>query len=467
MKLQSLTIIFIIIVLPVSLVLSAYIGFELKTIEKQNTYNSGVVSATHDAIFSFEMNTNSDNYSNNPETKRDIIKSAVKTFENSLSTTCNLGLYGNSAIEQYIPAIVFGMYDGFYMYAPYKTSDGYRHDLRNYVYYSEQLPNSDITIRYSLDNYVAVSGTIGSKYITKAGYLINLEECRNYNYNNNKAELESDFSYFDVNIVKENLKYNKYDSNQKVIHTNVADINNSNALTYFKNAIEFTQWFLNEAKLGDNIDYLNISNNNDPEDENSIFVQHKKQIIKEKIQNILNSSITAYAAKSGRNYKMPAFTEEDWQRIYSNISVITFVQGMNLGFKNYNSYCILNSTNNNEYVNPNLLYFTDGVEYHNIRCEKLNEATSITGYKIGDFEKTKVEVYENMESTETKELYYYRHDETACYDCINGTLNSNESVYNYVRDSNTPGKIKASYFLALAREREKTTKLSDRLNINY
>ena len=53
MKLQSLTIIFIIIVLPISLVLSAYIGYELKTIEKQNMYNTGVVKATHDAIFSF------------------------------------------------------------------------------------------------------------------------------------------------------------------------------------------------------------------------------------------------------------------------------------------------------------------------------------------------------------------------------------------------------------------------------
>lgn len=458
MKLQSLTIIFIIIVLPISLVLSAYIGYELKTIEKQNMYNTGVVKATHDAIFSFEINTNSDNYSNNPETKRDILKSAVKTFENSFSTTCNLGLYGNSAIEEYMPAMVFGMYDGFYMYAPYKTKDGYKHDLRNYVYYSEQLPDTDITIRYSLDNYVAVSGTFKNlttnknEYMTKSGYLINQN------------------IWPDLSTIEEYLSYKKYDQNRKTIN-DVNDNNNKDAQTYYNNAKEFTNWFnsnvaskITDTELKNDV---TISNSNDPENPNHAFVQHKREIMKKRIQSILNSSIIAYANKSGNNYKMPVFSEEDWQKIYNNISIIAFVQGMNLGFKNYNSYCILNSTNNNEYVNPNLLYFSDGTEYHDIRCKKLENATSIVGYKIGDFEKTKVEIYKEGSVDETKEVYYYKHDETACYDCINGALSSNDSIYNYVRDSSTPSKIRTAYFSALARERQNTTKLSDRLNIAY
>ena len=123
MKLQNLTIIFIIIVLPVFLVLSAYIGYEIQTINLQNVYNTGLQTATHDAIFSFEINTKNDAYSNNAENKRSNIKAAVKTFENSLSTVCNLDLYNNEAIEEYIPAIVFGLYDGFYMYAPALTQE--------------------------------------------------------------------------------------------------------------------------------------------------------------------------------------------------------------------------------------------------------------------------------------------------------------------------------------------------------
>lgn len=184
MKLQNLTIIFIIIILPIVLVLSAYIGYEVKTINKQNMYNTGVNTAVHDAVFAYEMNSKNDDYSDNAENKRSNIKASVKTFENSLSNACNLGLYNNDAIEEYIPALVFGMYDGFYMYAPSETKNGYKHNLRNFVYYSEEIScsNYDLIIRYTLDNYVAVSGTIDGTYITKAGYLINLDKCNNYNW---------------------------------------------------------------------------------------------------------------------------------------------------------------------------------------------------------------------------------------------------------------------------------------------
>lgn len=439
MKLQNLTVIFIIIILPIILVLSAYVGYEIKTINKQNVYSTGLISATHDAIFSFEMNTKNDNYSNNAEIKRENIKAAVKTFENSLSTACNLGLYNNEAIEEYIPAIVFGLYDGFYMYAPSELikEDGtkeYKHNLRNYVYYSEEIKDEsnriDIVIRYSLDNYVAVTGTIDGIYVTKAGYLTNLDD-----------------------FTGKTSEHKYYGTKFKNI-----DISDKDAIEYYKESYEFTFWLLKDVKLGDVKDYLNISSTNDPEDENSAFVQHKRKIMKEKIEGILNSSITAYAKKTGNNYKMPKFSEEDWEKIYTNISVISFVQGMNLGLKNYNNYCILNSTNNQEYVNSNLMYFTDGNgEYHDIRCDKLIDATTIEGYKIGDFEGIK---QENEDGTTS---YKYNHDELACYECINGSTNSDKSIYEYVRASATDKNIKKSYFTALARERYNTIKLSDNL----
>lgn len=427
MKLQNLTVIFIIIILPIILVLSSYIGYEIKTINKQNMYNSGLISATHDAIFSFEMNTKNDDYSNNAEKKRENIKAAVKTFENSLSTTCNLGLYNNDEIEEYIPAIVFGLYDGFYMYAPSELikEDGtkeYKHNLRNYVYYSETIEGTDIVIRYSLDNYVAVSGIIGGIYQTNAGYLIDEEKW--------KDMFESD----------------------------------TDAMSYYNESKIFTDWF--NANIGNKVSYLKIDGNNDPEDENSAFVQHKRTIMKEKIDSILNSSITAYAKKSGNKYKMPKFSEEDWEKIYTNISVISFVQGMNLGFKNYNNYCILNSTNSQEYVNPNLMYFTDGNgEYHDIRCNKIKNKIS-TGYKIGDFEKLTRDVINEETGEVTDTEYYYKHNETACYECINGSVNANMSIYDYVRDENTDSNVKKSYFTALARERSNTTKLSENLSMN-
>ena len=99
MKLQTLTIIFIIIILPIILVLSSYIGYEFQTINLQNQYNTGLVSATHDAILAYELNSKNDNLSQNAEKKRENVKASIKTFENSFSNSCNLGLYNNTAIE--------------------------------------------------------------------------------------------------------------------------------------------------------------------------------------------------------------------------------------------------------------------------------------------------------------------------------------------------------------------------------
>ena len=37
--------------------------------------------------------------------------------------------------------------------------------------------------------------------------------------------------------------------------------------------------------------------------------------MKEKIETVLNSSITAYAKKTGSSYRMPKLLEEEWEKI--------------------------------------------------------------------------------------------------------------------------------------------------------
>ena len=458
MKLQTLTIIFIIIILPVVLVLSSYIDYEIQTIYKQNNYNKGVIQATHDAIFSFELNTKNDSYSNNAENKRANIKAAVKTFENSLSSTCNLGLYNNTEIEEYIPAMLFGLYDGFYMYAPSQNGEEYKHNLRSYVYYSEQIPNTDIVIRYTLDNYVAVSGTIDGTYQTMAGYLIG-------------KSFTSSNKYDGVLIESENLPSSKKINDTTNQLEDVPAKNDNTAITYFNAAKDFTGKFndLISTSSATDKDIWLINSTNDPVDENSAFVTHKREIMKEKIETVLNSSITAYAKKTGSSYRMPKLLEEEWEKIYTNISVIAFVQGMNLGFKKYNNYCVLNSTNNSEFVNPNLLYFIDNNGYyHDITCSNLSSTTitSLVGYKIGDFEKIKYEVDSAADTTNAKYHYYYKHEEYACYDCINGGGKSRTStnIYDFINGLNDTDIRKKAYYTSLARERQNTVKLLDDYN---
>lgn len=442
-KLQNITIIFIIIILPIVVTVSVYMNYELKTISRQNQYNTGIITATHDAVFAFEMNTKNDDYRSNPEKKRVSIKAAIKTFENSLSSDCNLGLYNTTEIEEYIPAVAFCLYDGFYMYAPYKVyEDGkleYKNSLKNYVYYSEEIGN-DIIINYTLDNYIAVSGPFGKngKYTTRAGYLITgdeentLNSCRGTETATDK-KVDSKTGRV-IPITDSTTKYivNRGDNYQE----------SSNQVPYWQKYLieskEFTDWFYKNIRpkaSGETQKALTISSDNDPEDTTSAFSVHKRAIMKTKIEDTLNTAIVAYSNNIGAEYKMPKFNEEEWEKVYRNVAVITLVQGLPLGFKDYNGYCILNSTNNQEYVNPDLLYFSDGTQYHDIRCSKIsNKAT--TGYKVGSFEKVNYTRESNILSdleAETQKLrnrtqdtshnYYYRHDELACYDCVNGSVN--------------------------------------------
>lgn len=425
MKLQNLTIIFIIIIIPVILVLSLYISTGIKTIKYQSLYDTGLLTATHDAIYAFELNTTSNLYSDNAETKRNILKASVKAFEKSLCNTCNISSYNTEAIEEYIPAIVFGMYDGFYMYAPsYNTkTKKYEHSLKNYVYYSETL-NDGTVIRYSLDNYITVSGYFDGKYQIKEGYLIDLT---NSNSDGTK--------YKGINI----------------------DTSDKSAVKYYKEAYYFTSTILNKSNWTVP-DYLIPSSTNDPEDENSPFVQHKREIMKNKIESVLNTSITAYSNRTfGKTYKMPKLTAEDWEKVYNNISMITFFQGKNIGLTKYNGYCVLNSTNSNEYVNANLMYFIDqNSEYHDIRCTK-KQGEDLIGYKIGDFRKIAAE--QTDEDGNTVRRYEYNHKELACYDCVNGSLENNTNIYEYIKNSSS--KIQTSYWTSLGRERYNTPKMLD------
>lgn len=478
MKLQNLTVIFIIIMLPIILVLSLYITNSIKTVRYQTLYDEGLLTSAHDAIYAFEKNSLNQDLSQNPEVKRSIVKSSVDQFKTSLANTYGISNYSSEEIEEYIPAIVFCMHDGFYLYSPsglYDSGSGkvedYTHNLKNYVYYSETLEgagagDTDITIMYSLDNYITVCGDFEGDvedghdvgYTIKKGYLSVIDL-------SNDAQ-ESGIKYRGIDIVTETIDGNT----------------NSDGINYYGESYAFTHWFLNTVKMGEKASYLNISETNDPEDENSAFVQHKREIIREKIQGVLNSTIKAYSDRIwGKNYKMPKLSEDEWNKIYSNISMIGFFQGKDIGLTEYNGYCVVNSTNSVEYVNPNLMYFTDiSGYYHDIRCSKCNGIAEgkLNGYRIGSFESRKEVVDKEVtdadgnKSIHSELEYLYSHDELGCYDCINGSLNSNLTIYDYVKDNSGTANdsIKTAYWTSLGRERfraNEVTPVDITINIRF
>lgn len=291
MKLQHLTVIFILIIMPIIIVYSTYLDTQVSIINQEANYDSGLYTATYDAIKAFQMNTiNTSLYT--PKIRVDLATASVNTFFNSLSTA--LGYQGNNAdtMKEYVPAVVLTMYDGYYIYSPFintltevqdfpdddpdvdhqnsdKVDDKYADNkiyngLKPYIPYTVKYntQNGDVYyITYTMDNYISVDKFSGNKSEHQEGYLIsgidaNGSEdtngyCNSYTYdgvifNKDNGEKLSEYLYFSKSengmyyyATIDGTKYyyegnntNSRDVNQCGENDKIFYINNSGGKTY-------------------------------------------------------------------------------------------------------------------------------------------------------------------------------------------------------------------------------------------
>ena len=206
MKLQHLAVIFILIVLPISLILGSYTAGKMQTLSLQISYDNKLYNATYDAVKAFQLNTIHSGESNIVDSKLRDIEASVTTFFTSLQNNFEMNGYHVTSLQNYVPAVVFALYDGYYIYTPYKntidseTADKLKsntsykpnemiNQIKPYVYYSCRYKrgNIDVVITYSLDSYVSIKGYNSSgNYINLSGYLLTdvKKEGSIYKYNN-------------------------------------------------------------------------------------------------------------------------------------------------------------------------------------------------------------------------------------------------------------------------------------------
>ncbi len=118
MKLQGLSIMFTLICIPLLLVLSYYLSLQVDTIRLQNRYDTKLLDATYDALSAFELNTANEDLSTVSDSLRTIIDASNSIFFNTLATNMGLSNASKSYVEPYIPAILYTLYDGYYIYSP-------------------------------------------------------------------------------------------------------------------------------------------------------------------------------------------------------------------------------------------------------------------------------------------------------------------------------------------------------------
>lgn len=623
MRIQDLAIIFIIIILPISIVLGAYTQMQISTISLQTEYDMKLIAATSDAIKAFQINTANSSTSDIANSKIRDIEASVSTFKASIKSVFGMNGYSEDEMNEYIPALVYTMYDGFYIYSRFNNQNYlYEVDenvnvtnnpldkngenvfgLKPYISYSVKYnPNSDldIVITYSLDNYISIKGMVkvdGEKqYWDKSGYLIDgikkdasgkityngveidknvvlsedlpaigslekgtykyvryngtkyyLDE-RNarviYFLNGNLMEINptSDYDkYKDMiekgeslseelpqigTLARGNYKYIVYNGtkyylderNTRIIYFlngNLMEIkpkldeniessykkyenmieNGESAYKFYDEANKFTQSVKNvlanltnkdaqdfiinsngetiqTTVFSDETEYKIFDFNSDSskpekniECRSSNFNQHRLAVIKNKIRTNLAIAITNFNSAYNIEFQMPELTEEDWAKAMNNISLISFIQGIDIGGKTYNGYTIINNSESKEVVREENIYIlgNDGF-YHRIGDKYLLEANNIGGnseYNSNVNASGRLNLDFNKQRAYTEDgstVYYY--PISKYYASYNSIVNQNywdkdydnyNDIYAYVATKNV--NLRKAFYMALGRER--------------
>ncbi len=577
MKIQHIAIIFVLIIVPISLIMASYIQNQIDAITLQTAYDANLINATHDAMKAFQLNTTNNMYSSISDSKIRDIQASVNTFYNSLNTS--MAQYAQRAkdLEAYVPAILFTLYDGYYIYTSFDNiysedettgkvnlnvnANNKVNGLKPYIYYSAKykLDNGNIiSVNYTLDNLITVYGDVGDGYETRTGYLIDpsdviINSDKSVEYDgvtitdeslsehllfldgsegNREKVSEGTFTYVYLNNQKvywdngrwfwyQNYTKTYVESPEIINELNATNARSDSAYRFYSEAKRFSEW-VNEklggitqadlikfedgiSPIGTDMSYLteNTGNepifktdgnpNNNPMISDSTFNNHRLAVIRKSMESALNTAITDYSAATSYDYQLPVMTDNDWYSILNNVSMVTFLEGISIGYRLYNNYAIITNNVNKEVVTTRNIYIvaTDlngNKEYHQPGCKELFEGiedgsltldnTRAIAYPISSFQRQTIRVGEDS----SNDQFYYLQDTgetgktlTGCYNCIvGGTANYNiddiiegNDLIDFENSiegggNNTPSytisdavyqRIRTVYLTALARER--------------
>jgi len=330
MKIQDLAIIFVIIILPISIVLSAYAQYQIQTINTQTLYDTKLTAATYDAIKAYQLNAENNSRSELANSKIKDIEASVATFRNSIMNTFRLNGYTEEQLDSYIPALVYTMYDGFYIYSPY-TNTNYQYDdagnatqdngsdiygLKPYIPYSCRYIKGDIdvVITYALENFITVRGTVNGEYVNESGYLVDGVSANGTRYNDVTIETEQLREYLpipraDMETVPEAYPYVKLNGTKyyRVDRYKIDELGNyygDDSIIYIANGEIIEQCkvpkrsdFENDDEYKNSSAYLRYQAYSDLIDNNYSAIQYYNDAAKFtfKVRNELNLSGLTYA----------------------------------------------------------------------------------------------------------------------------------------------------------------------------
>lgn len=448
---------------------------------------------------------------------KDKIQNGLKPY---ISYTCKYSKNNNIymityTMDNYITVDVFNnsgelvvSHDGYLINGITKGKDAngdstYTYEGINFSRDTTEALSEFLKIDKSTQNfyyYVTIDGTKyyydGSKYFA-----------RNFSEFN-----ENDQIFYIDDSLNKHLVVKFSEGNQtKFIKYYNAIFKNNSAYEYYKNAFNFTNWLLTTDKIEDydneygiglnDLSTTNVESNyfnsyelvtvdnifgGTIQNSDSNFNRHRADVIRAVITTNLTTAISGFRQYSSSNaeFIMPKISETDWELLENNICMATFLQGIKIAGKTYNSYAVVPNNFNKEYVDENDIYImmndhtytkandsslsnnlivnnvTSQIQPQNVHYEPALARINFEARKNVD------DQYYNPVSVTVDTPYLESYTNLAGTSTLNGI--STIDMYRYMSEKDGSGNYKRSesvrraYYTALARERQSAYKFLDK-----
>lgn len=373
MKIQHYAIIFIIIILPFSIICKSKINNKIDVLNNETRINNALDVATTDAVDTL-IDLNDEYYALYDGEMLDvtptIAKEGIKTFFQSLSVNNNLPFtsgdkLGEEYFSPYIPAILVIAYDGFYIYSVEETNTGiYEYVLSPKIPYAYE--ENGYYINFTLGNYIKLYAPNGILY---KGALT-----KNYLANTSGEYMKM------AEILEGNPNANLSNDNVKDL-SNLTD--DMSLILYALNKASASIGILPSFLTSTTKPMLKDYNVGTSGDNASDFHKIRRETIINLIVDTLNEKINShnrYADMMGITYDffLPEIENAQWINAVDDISIMAFVQGIPTGHETYyNSYALGSS----RIIRTDFVYGTANDKlYHNSNCEHMIGKLDNDGY---------------------------------------------------------------------------------------
>lgn len=118
MKLQGMSIVYLLVVLPIFVVITMALSVYSSAMRTKIEYDKKVLTSAQDAIKAFEINTNAESYSKVSDVLRPAVEASINVFRDSLGTNLGMSNIARKKIDENFVIGLFTLYDGFYISMP-------------------------------------------------------------------------------------------------------------------------------------------------------------------------------------------------------------------------------------------------------------------------------------------------------------------------------------------------------------